>query len=173
MANKPSMNDETAKVYETIGRILVNWQRVEDSLFELFSNLLESKNEYAAAIPFFCISSVNQKIKITDQLLKAKLSLKRSSEESWKLLKGKILEVSKDRNAVAHCTVIQIPEKRPGRRICVRASFYDFSHSGRPELFLRELQRSLGRIQKVAAAADKFCHEMSKQITWKRPVSWG
>src|SRR5260221_13425161 len=69
-----SPSEGMAKVYETMGRIIGQWQHVDDALFSIFFWLTDSKNQYSASITYYSIHSVPLRTKIIDALLKTRFT---------------------------------------------------------------------------------------------------
>jgi hypothetical protein len=102
----PSTDMEVLKdFYSAIGEALVMWQRVEESHFRLYLELIRAEDKEVAAIPYFSIESFNGRHKMVGHMISVALGAKnqkklriRWSNELQKTIK----DANLDRNKLAH-----------------------------------------------------------------------
>jgi hypothetical protein len=114
------IGDTEAKAfYEAVGAALTQWARVEEALCQIYLSCVvpsETAPKAPAAASYWAIATFDGKLKMTSRALKIWLREMPELRGCWDRTYCKLRSVAKQRNALAHGTVVSaLEENKDGK----------------------------------------------------------
>lgn len=122
--NSLSLDDEHTRLAAAIGHALAQWAGIEYRLCLIFCRALASHSLTCSSAAFYSVVNFRTKLEMTSAAVHARHEAKHILPD-WKSLFSKLSTANQQRVPLAHPTIMQYPQARPGDRCFVESAIMD------------------------------------------------
>jgi hypothetical protein len=148
---------------ESVGLAILEWQKVEMALFLIFNTLIGASDKRLSSAAFYSVVGLRTRLEMVNAVAVIALADSPLLTE-WKALCTKISDLSKRRNALAHCTLASVTDINGKVSLRLRSSVFDVRSGHDREYDRKQIQdfdRSFGRL---AARLDVFWKRLPERV---------